>query len=88
MKMPPRRTKNRQAKEARKVLNKENEGQFALRIDKGLRMQFNLIAQFKNTSMNTILLKYINKYVDKNFNPNIEKGVNNLKAQSERRGEQ
>lgn len=84
MKMPKRRTKNRQAREARKVLDDENQGGFCLRIDKSLKMQFNLIAQFKKTSMNTILNNYVKKYVEKNYS-RVGKGCENLSEQEIRR---
>jgi len=83
MKEPTRRG-SRQADSARKVLDKENEGQLVIRLDKSLRKQFSLSAEFQNTSMNKAVNEFINGYVKKHY-PDAMRGVENLEKQAERR---
>lgn len=83
MKQPQRRA-SRQASSARKVLDKENEGQLVIRLDKSLRRQFSLSAEFQDTSMNKAVNVFINSYVKEHY-PDAKKGVENLEKQAERR---
>ena len=80
----PSRRKSRQSESARKVLDKENEGQLVIRLDKSLRKQFSLSAEFQDTSMNKAVNVFINSYVKKHYAAAME-GVVNLEEQAERR---
>lgn len=80
----PGRRNSRQAKSARQVLDKENEGQLVIRLDKSLRRQFSLSAAFQDTSMNKAVNVFINGYVKKYY-PEAKKGLENLEEQAERR---